>query len=94
VAHFRFQVPLGTYIADFASHRAKLAIEVDGDSHGHQIEYDAARTKFLENEGYKVIRFWNEDILNNAEGVFVEIEKALPPCGEGLGWGPDAPASE
>ncbi len=92
-AHFRFQVPMGNYIVDFASHRAKLIIEVDGDSHAHQQEYDAARTKFLEGEGYKVIRFWNQDALHNPEGISVLIEKALPPCGEGLGWGPEAAAS-
>ena len=92
-AHFRFQVPFGPYTADFASHKARLVIEVDGDSHGHQIGYDAARTKFLEEEGYKVIRFWNNEALGNAEGVVASIEEALPPCGEGLGWGPDASAS-
>jgi very-short-patch-repair endonuclease len=93
-AHFRFQVPFGPYIADFASHRAKLIIEIDGDSHGFKQEYDATRTAFLNSQGYRVIRFWNNDILSNLEGVVANIREALPPCGEGLGWGPDASASE
>ena len=93
-AHFRFQVPFGPYFADFASHRARLILEVDGESHGQAEEYDAERTAFLEGEGYRVIRFWNKDVLGNSEGIFGAIEKALPPRGEGLGWGPDASASE
>jgi very-short-patch-repair endonuclease len=89
-SHFRFQVPFDRYIVDFASHCAKLIIEVDGDSHAHQVAYDAQRTEFLEGQGYRVLRFWNADVLNNPDGVFALIEKALPTRGEGLGWGPDA----
>jgi very-short-patch-repair endonuclease len=87
-AHFRFQVPMGPYIADFASHRTKLIIEVDGESHGHTQEQDAARTAFLEVEGYRVIRFWNNEVFGNPEGVVAQIEEALPPNIErsGKGW--------
>ncbi|HWH23181.1 MAG TPA: DUF559 domain-containing protein, partial [Allosphingosinicella sp.] len=54
---FRRQVPIRHYIADFASHRAMLVIEVDGGQHGGEV--DAARTAVIEAEGYRVIRFWN-----------------------------------
>lgn len=77
-AKFRRQVPLGPYFADFASHRAKLIIEVDGGHHAEQIDYDSARTAFLEQEGYRVLRFWNNDILTNVDGVLDRIAAALP----------------
>lgn len=68
---FRRQVPLGPYIADFASHSARLVVEADGGQHDR--ESDAARTSFLEGEGYRVLRFWNNDILTNPEGVATTI---------------------
>lgn len=77
-AKFRRQVPIGRYIADFASHRAKLIIEVDGGQHGERIEQDAKRTRFLEGEGFRVIRFWNNDVLTNCDGVLEQIAAALP----------------
>ncbi|MEM8697251.1 MAG: DUF559 domain-containing protein [Pseudomonadota bacterium] len=77
-AQFRRQVPLGRYVADFASHRAKLIVEVDGGQHGARIEQDAARTRFLEGEGYRVIRFWNNDVLSNTDGVLERIAATLP----------------
>ena len=73
--HFRRQVPIRHYIADFASHRAKLIIEVDGGQHA--TEADAPRSAVLEEEGYRVIRFWNHDVLGNREGVFTVIESVL-----------------
>jgi very-short-patch-repair endonuclease len=78
-AHFRKQVPLGLYTADFAWHTAKLIIEVDGDHHGTEVgkARDMARTAFLEGEGYRVIRFWNNDIDRNLEGVIAAIAEAL-----------------
>ena len=75
-AHFRHQVPLGPYYADFASHAARLIIEVDGSQHGE--ERDAARTHFLEGEGYRVLRFWNNEVLGNLDGVLRTIAAALP----------------
>jgi len=70
-ARFRRQVPLGDYFADFASHSAKLVIEVDGDTHGTEraARYDAVRDDFLVSEGYQVVRFTNEDVLRNLTGV-------------------------
>ncbi len=74
-ARFRRQVPIRHYIADFASHRIKLIIEVDGGQHNEAI--DAERTAILETEGYKLIRFWNDDILNNHDGVGLLIAQAI-----------------
>ena len=74
-ARFRRQVPLRHFIADFASHRALLVIECDGGQHGE--DADAGRTQLIEAEGYRVLRFWNNDILGNAEGVHAAIASAL-----------------
>lgn len=75
--HWRRQVPFGPYIADFCSHGAKLIIEVDGGQHAGAVERDIARTAFLETEGYRVIRFWNNDVLGNPAGVIDRIAAEL-----------------
>jgi very-short-patch-repair endonuclease len=75
-SHFRRQVQIGPYITDFACHRLKLVIELDGGQHGSQIEKDDARTVRLESEGYRVLRFWNNDVLSNIDGVLTEIQNA------------------
>ena len=77
--HFRRQVPIGKYYADFASHKQKLVIEVDGESHGigDGPSYDDERTRFLQKEGFRVLRFTNIDVLRNPEGVFETIEDFL-----------------
>ena len=77
-ARFRRQVPLGPYVADFCSHAAKLVVEVDGSQHQDAEAYDAARTRFLEGQGYRVLRFWNNEVLENLEGVTTAIAAALP----------------
>jgi len=82
-ARFRWQVPFGLYHADFASHRAKLVIEVDGSQHAVEQERDAERTRFLNGEGYKVLRFWNNEVLGNLEGVLAVVANTLSPCGRG-----------
>jgi very-short-patch-repair endonuclease len=74
-ARFRRQVPLRHYVVDFASHRAHLVIECDGGQHNH--EADAHRTSLIEAEGYRVLRFWNNDVLDNPDGVHLAIEAAL-----------------
>lgn len=78
--HWRHQVPFGAYTADFCSHRAKLVIEVDGGQHSAEASqaYDEARTCFLGAEGYRVLRFWNHDVLGNTHGVIATIAAALP----------------
>jgi very-short-patch-repair endonuclease len=73
--HFRRQVPIRHFIADFASHRAKLVIEIDGGQHATEI--DAPRSAIIEEEGYRVIRFWNHEVLGNREGVYTAIVAAL-----------------
>lgn len=76
-AKFRRQVPLGPYHADFCSHRAKLVVEVDGDDHVLRAEADIARTRFLDAEGYRVIRFANSDVVGNVESIVTMIANAL-----------------
>lgn len=83
--HFRSQVPIGPYYADFACHGARLIIEIDGSQHHEAAEYDAERTRFLESQGYKVLRFWNNQVLRELDGVLTAIATALPSplAGEG-----------
>ncbi|MFZ0844741.1 MAG: DUF559 domain-containing protein [Pseudolabrys sp.] len=76
-SHFRRQVQIGPYIADFLSHTLKLAIEIDGGQHGSQAAKDQTRTRRLEADGYRVMRFWNNDVLSNIEGVLTEIQHAV-----------------
>jgi very-short-patch-repair endonuclease len=77
---FRRQVPIDRYFADFACVEAKLVIELDGGQHADQVEYDERRTATLEACGWRVIRFWNNDVVENLEGVVDAIlaELALP----------------
>src|SRR4051812_48770876 len=74
---FRRQVPIGRYIVDFVCHTAGLVIEADGGQHDLQSNLEVARTEFLEREGYRVLRFWNNEILSNPEGVHTVISAAL-----------------
>lgn len=76
-AHFRRQAPFGRYHADFCSHGHRLIVEVDGDDHAAREKRDAARTCFLEHEGYRVIRFANTDVMQNLDGVCAAIAAAL-----------------
>ena len=75
-SHFRRQVHLGRYIVDFASHSLKIVIEIDGEQHVTQHKQDTMRTKFLESEGYRVLRFWNNEVLANIDGVLEVIQSA------------------
>ena len=76
-SRFRFQVPFGPYHADFCSHGARLVVEVDGDTHAGTETQDANRTRFLNDEGYSVIRFTNTDIMQNLEGVIATVATYL-----------------
>ena len=76
-AKFRRQVPFGPYHADFCSHAERLIIEIDGDDHALKPERDAQRTRFLESEGYVVIRFANADVMTNLDGVVARIGAPL-----------------
>jgi len=78
-SHFRRQVPIGPYIADFACMAARLVVEVDGSQHGRDagLARDLERTQWLEQEGYRVIRFWNNDVTKNIRVVLEAIDVAL-----------------
>ncbi|MEA2793085.1 MAG: hypothetical protein QOI87_465, partial [Bradyrhizobium sp.] len=78
-SHFRRQALVGPFIVDFASRKAKLVIELDGGQHDWQQASDALRTRQIEAAGYRVLRFWNHDVVGNLEGVLNEIQRALPP---------------
>ena len=77
--HFRRQVPLGPYYADFACHARKLVVEVDGDTHatGAGAAHDARRDAFIAHEGYRVLRIPNTEVMRNLDGVMTEILAAL-----------------
>jgi very-short-patch-repair endonuclease len=70
--HFRRQVRIGRYIADFACHARRIVIEVDGGQHNRSAA-DEARTRVLEANGYRVLRYWNNDVLSNIDGVLEDI---------------------
>ena len=74
---FRRQQPLGPFIVDFCCAEYRLIIEVDGDSHAEQVEYDAARTNHLESYGYRVLRFRNDDVLVHLDAVLDAIADAV-----------------
>jgi very-short-patch-repair endonuclease len=78
-AHFRRQATIGPYFVDFACHTNRLVIELDGGQHGHgpQASRDAARDEFLSASGYRILRFWNHDVLTNTEGVLTVIATAM-----------------
>jgi len=68
--HFRRQAPIGIYIADFAWHAGKLVVELDGSQHAEiRAAYDTKRTEWLESQGYRVLRFWNNDVLKSPRSV-------------------------
>jgi very-short-patch-repair endonuclease len=75
-AKFRRQQPIGPYIADFVCHDARLIIEADGGQHSGSAD-DERRDEWLLSRGYRLLRFWNHDILGNPEGVIQLIAEAL-----------------
>ena len=92
-AKYRRQYPIGPYFADFACISLKLVIEVDGDHHAFQVAADARRTAAIEREGWRVVRFWANEVVQNPEGIWAEIEQVLsdvpahltsPPRGRGI----------
>ena len=74
---FRRQRPIGPYFADFACIEAKLIVELDGGQHVEAAVYDADRTRFLEGQGYRVLRFWNNEVLMQTDAVRGRILQAL-----------------
>jgi very-short-patch-repair endonuclease len=74
---FRRQHPIGPFITDFCCTEAKLVVELDGGQHALQKRSDAERTALLEGQGYRVFRFWDNDVVTNTEGVLLRIVEAL-----------------
>ncbi len=74
---FRRQYPIGGYVVDFICTEAKLIIELDGGQHALQSSRDHARDTWLHGEGYRVLRFWNNELVENLEGVLISIQSAL-----------------
>ena len=74
---FNRQVPVGPFICDFVARGAGLVIEIDGGQHAERVAEDETRTRKIEALGFQVIRFWNNDVLGNVEGVVAEIERVL-----------------
>ena len=70
---FKRQQIIGSYIADFCSKSHKLVIEIDGGQHATQILYDRKRERVIEEHGFRIIRFWNTDVLENMDGVLTRI---------------------
>ncbi len=66
---------MGVYHADFCSHGAKLVVEVDDATHAVRRDRDTVRTRFLQGEGYRVLRFWNNEVMTNLDGVLAEISR-------------------
>jgi very-short-patch-repair endonuclease len=93
---FRRQVPISRYIADFVCHDARLIVEVDGGQHGRSSPPEAKRSEFLQNEGYRILRFWNNQVLSSLDGVHQTIAEELRHITPTLtllhqGGGPDHP---
>jgi len=76
---FRRQHPIAGYIADFACIEARVAIELDGGQHADAVRYDEHRTRRIEAKGYRVLRFWNHDVMTSREAV---LERILRVCNE------------
>ena len=78
---FRRQAPIGPYIADFCCHRARLIVELDGESHdfAERQQHDALRDRWFATQGYRVLRVTNDDVRKNLEGVVTAIASAIPP---------------
>lgn len=75
---FRRQQPIATYIVDFVCLEHKLVVELDGGQHAGQQSYDVERTRILNKQGFKVLRFWNNEVFENMEGVLSVILRELP----------------
>jgi very-short-patch-repair endonuclease len=76
---FRRQQPMGSYIVDFICFEKRLIIELDGGQHATNKQYDHDRTAWLSARGYRVLRFWNNEVLTNTNGVLTVIHRYLPP---------------
>ncbi len=92
---FRRQVAIGRYIADFVCHEARLVVEIDGGQHDRSSPREIERSGLLQNQGYRILRFWNNEVLANPDGVHETILNAVatspprcPPPSRGRGFSP------
>lgn len=76
---FKRQKPIGRYIVDFVCLEHRLIIELDGGQHAEQMAYDQHRDAWLRSQGYTVLRFWNNDVMQQLEGVLEQIRSTSPP---------------
>jgi very-short-patch-repair endonuclease len=78
-SHFRRQATIGPYFVDFACHEKRLVIELDGGQHAEAVQAarDAKRDEYLRSNGYRVLRFWNNDVMANIDGVLEVIAEAV-----------------
>ena len=76
---FKRQKPLGRYIADFVCMEHRLILELDGSQHTEQVVYDRRRDAWLHSQGFRILRFWNNDVMQQLEGVLEQILLALSP---------------
>lgn len=74
---FKRQKPVGRYIVDFVCVKQRLIIEIDGGQHAEQIEYDQHRDDWLHSQGYTVLRFWNNEVMQHLEGVLEQIRNMI-----------------
>jgi very-short-patch-repair endonuclease len=74
---FRRQLPVGPYVVDFFCESASLIVELDGGQHASQRLYDEERERYLREQGYEVLRFWDNDVLTNTDGVLSAVLKTL-----------------
>ncbi len=93
-AKFRRQVPFPPYTVDFCCFEAKLIVEVDGSQHAERVKQDSIRTRRLEGDGFTVIRFWNNDVLKNIDGVLEAILTELNRRGAPFMAPPPRPRTE
>ena len=75
---FRRQQPIGKYIVDFVCFEGKLIIEIDGGQHNINKKYDLERDEWLQKQGFKVLRFWNSEVMENRIAVLEKIMNTLP----------------
>ena len=75
---FRRQVPIGRYVVDFACLKARLVIELDGSQHAQEVELDQRRTAWLASQDFRLLRFWDNDVLLQTDSVIEAIRVALP----------------
>lgn len=76
---FRRQAPIGPYIVDFVCHEKRLVIECDGGQHASQVDQDQKRDRWLVIQGFKVLRFWDHEVLQNTEAILESIWTACHP---------------